>query len=77
MPTVLILGPYRFFFYSADEDEPLHIHVERDRNKAKFWLDPVRLADSKGFSQSEIKRIEKLVVENKSLFVGKWNEYFG
>jgi len=36
MPTVLRLGPYRFFFYAGDADEPPHVHVERDRNTAKF-----------------------------------------
>ena len=43
MPTVPdIPGPYRLFFYSFDCHEPPHVHVERERNKAKFWLDPVR-----------------------------------
>jgi hypothetical protein len=36
MPTVLRLGPYRFFFYAGDADEPPHVHVERDKDKAKF-----------------------------------------
>ena len=40
MPTVLRRGPYRFFFYSSDRAEPPHVHVERDENLAKFWLDP-------------------------------------
>lgn len=44
MPTILRVGPYRFFFYSGDGREPPHIHVERDSGVAKFWLDPVRLA---------------------------------
>jgi len=43
MPTVLRAGPYRFLFYSSDAGEPLHVHVERDDNTAKFWLSPVRL----------------------------------
>lgn len=30
MPTVLRVGPYRFFFYAGDRNEPQHIHVERD-----------------------------------------------
>lgn len=46
MPTVLRSGPYRFFFYSSDHDEPPHVHIERDDRIAKFWLDPVRLASS-------------------------------
>jgi len=39
MPTVLRAGPYRFFFYSVDRGEPVHVHVERETKRAKFWLD--------------------------------------
>lgn len=76
MPTVLTIGPYRFFFYSGDRDEPPHVHVERDRNKAKFWLDPVRLERSGGFSRSEINRVQGLVEENGERFLRRWNEFF-
>jgi hypothetical protein len=32
MPTIKnIPGPYRFFFYSFDCNEPEHIHVQRER----------------------------------------------
>lgn len=34
MPTVLRVGPYRFFFYSGDGDEPRHVHVERGEGAA-------------------------------------------
>jgi Protein of unknown function (DUF2442) len=30
MPTLLTVGPYRFFCYAGDRDEPPHVHVERD-----------------------------------------------
>jgi hypothetical protein len=76
MPTVLRLGPYRFFFYAGDRDEPPHIHVERDNNKAKFWLEPVRLQNSGGFSRTEINRIQKTVEENQEDLLRSWNEYF-
>ena len=76
MPTVKIIGPYRFFFYSGDYDEPPHIHVERDNNVAKFWLQPVRLQNSGRFKRKELNRIQKLVEENHTLFLEEWNEYF-
>jgi hypothetical protein len=76
MPTVLRSGPYRFFFYAGDRDEPPHIHVERDDNKAKFWLEPVRLQNSGGFSRNEIGRITRLVDENREDLLRSWNEYF-
>ena len=76
MPTVLVIGPYRFFFYSGDRDEPLHIHVERDNHTAKFWLQPVRLQNSGGFKSKELSRIQDLVEENQARFVEAWNEHF-
>ena len=30
MPTILRIGPYRFHFYSREDNEPAHIHIERD-----------------------------------------------
>jgi hypothetical protein len=64
MPTVLRSGPYRFFFFSADRYEPPHVHVERENMRAKFWLKPVRLQESGGFSRVELGRLQALVEEN-------------
>ena len=57
MPTVLRSGPFRFFFYSNEGSEPPHVHVEAGAHVAKFWLAPVRLAWSGGFSEREIGKI--------------------
>jgi hypothetical protein len=76
MPTALQNGPYRFFFYAGDRNEPPHVHVERDANQTKLGLDPVRLQNSGGFSRTEINRIQKLVEENQEHLLRRWNEYF-
>ena len=44
VPSVFELGAYKFVFFSSDREEPVHIHVKRDRQIAKFWLAPVSLA---------------------------------
>lgn len=76
MPTVLRSGPYRFFFYAGDEDEPPHVHVERDDSEAKFWLELVRLARNHGFSNKELNRIASLIEENQDRLLESWNEFF-
>ncbi len=76
MPTVLRLGAYRFLFYAGDRNEPPHVHVERNDNVAKFWLDPVRLQRSGGFRPIEIQRIQRLVERNRERLLRRWNEYF-
>ena len=77
MPTVLRAGPYRFFFYASDRDEPHHIHVERDDKVAKYWLDPIRLQSSGGFNRFELKRIRSIIEENHEYLMEALNEYFG
>ncbi len=76
MPTVLKIGPYRFFFVSIDYDEPPHIHVRRERKVAKFWVDPVVLQKTGGFNRSELNKIVKLVRDNKNFILERWYEFF-
>jgi hypothetical protein len=64
------------FFYAGDREEPVHIHVEHENQVAKFWLDPVRLQNSGGFSRKEIGRIHRLVEENQEQLLREWHEYF-
>ncbi|MGL4563708.1 MAG: DUF4160 domain-containing protein [Halioglobus sp.] len=77
MPTILRAGPFRFFFYSGDGNEPPHVHVERDESTAKIWLQPVRLCSSDGFRRSEISVILRTTRHNRDAMLEAWNDYFG
>jgi len=77
MPTVLRIGPYRFFFYAGDRNEPPHVHVERERDKAKFWLEPLRLENSVGFRTAELNKLFDLIEEHRDELLKAWHEYFG
>ncbi len=72
-----IPGPYRFFFYSFDCNEPRHVHVRRGRKSCKFWLDPVDLAYNKRFSATELNRIRTIIVENLNEIREAWDEHCG
>lgn len=76
MPTVLRSGPYRFFFYSNEGSEPPHVHVEAGTHIAKFWLAPVGLARTGGFSEREIGKIQRIVEQHRDELIGAWNAYF-
>ncbi|MGA1197132.1 MAG: DUF4160 domain-containing protein [Candidatus Latescibacterota bacterium] len=65
MPTIKnIQGPYRFFFYSFDCNEPRHVHITRDKMTCKFWLDPISLCKNWGFSPHELNTIRQLIQKN-------------
>ena len=76
MPSIDKVGPYRLFFYSEEGNEPAHVHIQRERATAKFWLQPVRLARSHRFPDHELQKLQKLVEENQEKLLEAWNEYF-
>ena len=77
MPTVLRIGPYRFYFYSHEPNEPPHVHVDRDDATAKVWLEDARLARSRGFRPKELAVIIALASEHRVQLLEAWHEYFG
>jgi len=76
MPTVLRVAGFRFFFFSNEGREPMHIHVEQAERYAKFWLTPIALAANVGFRSSELSELLRLVEQHRPLFEEKWREYF-
>jgi hypothetical protein len=76
MPTILTVAGYRFFFYSRENSEPAHIHVENGDRLAKYWLDPVEMASSKRFRAHQLTEIRALVMGNRIIFLEAWNAYF-
>jgi len=77
MPTIKIIGQYRFFFASSDRGEKRHVHIEHEGRVAKFWLDPVELAKPGRLSQHELRQIERLVHAHRVEFTEAWYDYFG
>ena len=76
MPALLRVRGYRFFFFSMEGREPPHIHVAHAGRYTKFWLEPVSVADVRGFRGHEMTEIREIVVENAQFFLERWHEYF-
>jgi len=78
MPRVSgITGTYRFYFYSFDCNEPMHVHVRRERMVCKFWIDPIVLARNGGFSAKELNQIRRIIEDNSEKIVEAWHEHCG
>ncbi|MCL5996980.1 MAG: DUF4160 domain-containing protein [Chloroflexi bacterium] len=76
VPTVLIIGSYRFFFNSREETRR-HIHVASSDGVAKYWLEPViALADYHHLSSKELNEIERLVRQHAGDFTTAWDGHF-
>ena len=77
MPSLLFINGLRFFFYSNENNEPVHVHVTKGDASGKVWLGPViEIAYLYGFTNSEEKDIMKIVESHSADFKTKWYEYF-
>jgi hypothetical protein len=76
MPTVLEIEGFRFFFYSADRNEPPHIHIRKAGQEAKFWLNPIRPVYLGRFKPSEVRRMNEILEQNQAYILERWNEQF-
>jgi hypothetical protein len=75
-PTVFRHKNYRFFFFSREESR-MHIHISSPAGEAKFWIKPmVALADYSGFSDRQLKELERLVKEHEKEIEKAWNKHF-
>lgn len=72
MPVILRIKGFRFWFYSADLDEPPHVHVGKAGNEAKYWLAPVALARNRGFRPHDLGDIESILLTNQNDLLTAW-----
>ena len=76
-PTVFRDGPFRFFFFSREE-ERLHIHVQSPDGEAKFWIEPnIELARNYRLSAQDLSRVLQLVVDHEQEIRDAWHHHFG
>ena len=76
MPTIFIVDGFRFFFFSNEGREPIHVHVEKAEKYAKFWVKPISSAYNYKFNQVELNRIRKIMEDHRREIEEKWNEFF-
>ena len=71
------IGPYRIGFYSQDVHggEPPHVHVTRENDEVKIWLNDLTIAYNYGFTSNEVRKISQVIAQYRQHFLIKWEEY--
>jgi hypothetical protein len=79
MPTVLLYNGWRLFFYSNENNEPVHIHCQKADKECKFWIIEndydVKLAFSFNMNSRDLNEVRKLIFNNFQYLIDKWNEF--
>ena len=77
MPTIFIINGFRFFFYSSEHDEPIHVHIIKGNANGKVWLEPeISIAYMHEFTTRETRQIMEIITDEIVTLKKKWNEYF-
>ncbi len=80
MPTVLYIFGWRFFFYSNEGSEPIHVHAEKGDMECKYWLQvdevEIKEAFSYNLTPAAKREVKKIIYQNFDVFVLAWNEFF-
>lgn len=80
MPTVLYILGCRFFFYSNEGNEPIHIHAEKSDMECKYWLivDEVEIKEAfaHNLNPGAKREVKKIIYQHFDLFTDVWNTYF-
>jgi hypothetical protein len=81
MPTVLMVSGWRFFFYSNEGNEPVHIHCRKADAEAKYWLDIDSFeaveAHSYNMSPADTRTVRKIIFEHFDYIVAEWKRWEG
>ncbi len=79
MPTVLLLYGWRFYFYSNEGNEPIHIHADKGEKKCKYWLDSKTFSVEEGFTRKmsprDKRQVIKIIFENFEFIESEWKRH--
>ena len=79
MPTILLLYGWRFYFYANENNEPVHVHVEKAEIEAKFWLREdifeIEEAFSYKMSPKDKKEVRKIIFTHFEYLIEEWNKF--
>mgnify|MGYP006345533511 CR=1 FL=1 len=62
-------------FYSNDH-EPIHVHVIKDGNEAKYNVSPLTQIYNPGFKKHDLALLASIISQNEADINVRWKEYF-
>ncbi len=74
MPKVLDIDGFRFFFFSEEGNDPVHVHSKKGDAEAKFWLEPIEAVYSVGFNPNQLRRLTKILREHADELAQKYKD---
>ena len=79
MPTILLILGWRFYFYSNERNEPIHVHCSKADAEAKYWLDveayEIAEAYAYGMSPADRRMVRSIIFQHFDYIVSEWARF--
>jgi hypothetical protein len=70
---------WRFFFYSNEKNEPIHIHCQKAEKECKYWLviDKFDLEEAYSYNMNkrDKREVKKIIFEYFEFIEKEWNMF--
>ena len=83
MPNLFQVGNYRIFFWSNENNEPIHVHIGIGKpapNSTKIWITSkggcITANNNSRIPQRELTELLEIISAQYSLICAKWKEHF-
>ena len=83
MPSIFEASGYRFYFWSNENNEPIHVHISKGNpspNSTKVWITKAGgavLANNKSnIPENEINKLLEVVSAQWFLICSEWKRHF-
>lgn len=74
---------YKIYFWSNENDEPIHVHISKGMplaNSTKVWLTKsggcILANNNSKISDKELRELLETVANNYFFIISKWNQHF-
>ncbi len=79
MPTILLVMGWRFYFYSNEMNEPIHIHCRKAGKECKYWIDrenfDLNEAYSYNMNNKDKRQVKKIIFEYFEHIENEWDRF--
>ena len=83
MPKILTVGSYIIYFWSNENDEPVHVHIAEGKasaNATKLWITStgkvILCNNNSKIPEKILRKLMRLIEANTERIVEDWIEHF-
>ena len=83
MPNLFTVSGYKIYFWSSENDEPIHVHVSKGQpspNSTKIWLTReggcILASNGSRIPQSELNKLTEFISAQFFLICAEWKSFF-